>query len=1569
MGKTNKKHKWRMGWALVIILVLALSISFYKKKISPTNIGLINYPEYIFSKIATANQNNLIKITALKPDSLPNLKKYDMLLVFGMGINLPNVQEQQIIEAGTKGTKVYMQMSTNPKLQLTNIKGKQLDEIADYLGNGGNKNYRYMLNYIRREIDGKTFHADSITRPVEIASDVLFYKEEDDVFDSIPKFEKYCLDKGFHNKGQDKVILFTSVPGPFNANRDHLNSLIDELQSRNLNVYPIAGFSGRLDYMKKIKPSLIVYMPHGRLSMGGGSSKAIETWLVKQNAPVLCPVSVMQKYDDWLKDKQGMVGGYLGQSVSMPEFDGGIVPYATFALFEDKKGLLLFKAIPGRLQKFGDIVSNYISLQKKENAQKKVAIVYFKGPGKNALEASNMEVLPSLHNTLLRLQKEGYNLEGLPTDYKLFKEIMLKKGPVLGSYAEGAFDEYLANGDPELIPAHTYEQWCKEKLPVELYAEVEKRYGKAPGAYMSVYKDTSDYLAVTRVQFGNIVLLPQPLPGLGNNHFALVHGAKVAPPHAYIAPYFWIQEDFQADAIFHFGTHGSLEFTPGKQIALSGYDWTDPLIGTTPHFYIYTISNVGEAMIAKRRSYAATQTYLTPPFIKAQAFAKRKEMQTKLHKYEQAVGALKTEYALAVKKLAMAEGIHKDLGLDSLPNQAYTEDEMMQLANYLEEIDNEKVTGGLYTMGIPYSSDKTIETVQLMLVDALAYNLAELDILKGKIARGQLEDKIFFNQKYTQPCEKYLGEVMLSGNPELMYKKLVSQTDRERVEAWNASKQPKPMGMAAMMKKAKTGGKDNDTIATETERKTLRNLIIHILPSEEKTAFIQKLESDKEYERAIALLDEDMVIKARKMAKMIPAMAEALETASDSTIHQILELIQKTELRELALDLIKDEGLEEEVALEKKHQDSLLITKALSEKYCSVMALPKDVASFSLHNLKTNKAKLDFYHANYSKLITLLSISDLVGSEQLNSFLENDFRDLLNAVNKETSRLESIEDNFANAVSSIQSTLNNVLVKKQELQSSPEREFLAIINSLNGGYTPPSSGGDPVANPASVPTGRNLYSINAEATPTKEAWEVGKKLGDALLKDFQQKHDGEYPEKISFTLWSSSFIESEGTTIAQILYMMGVEPIWSVFGKVKDVRIIPIEELNHPRIDVVVQTSGQLRDLAASRLFLINRAIQLIALEAEDENNFVREGMHDAEKHLIEKGFSPKQARELSTKRIFGGVNGNYGTGIMGMVENSDRWDSTRAVAQTYLNNMGAIYADENSWGEFDAGVFEAALLNTEAVVQPRQSNTWGALSLDHVYEFMGGLNLAVKEVTGNDAESYFNDFRNASNPRVQGLKEAVWVETRTTLLNPRYIKEYMKGGASSAETFAETFRNTFGWNVMKPSVIEDRLWNELYKTYVQDEKNLGVHQFFEKENPYALQEMTAIMLETVRKGMWEASPKQIREIAKLHAQLVYDHEAGCSGFVCDNQKLRKFISTKLDPELQKDYEQEIDKVRNSIKTTSEKSVVLKKEKQQVQITDQQQIKPNRINQWVLISGVFFILFLLIVFVQKRRAK
>lgn len=154
-----------------------------------------------------------------------------------------------------------------------------------------------------------------------------------------------------------------------------------------------------------------------------------------------------------------------------------------------------------------------------------------------------------------------------------------------------------------------------------------------------------------------------------------------------------------------------------------------------------------------------------------------------------------------------------------------------------------------------------------------------------------------------------------------------------------------------------------------------------------------------------------------------------------------------------------------------------------------------------------------------------------------------------------------------------------------------------------------------------------------------------------------------------------------------------------------------------------------------------------------------------------------------------------------------------------------------------------------------------------------------------------------------------------------------MKGEAGAANTFAEIVQNTYGWNVMKPQAVDKEMWNEIYDVYVKDKFNLGVQDYFEKQNPAALEEMTAVMMETIRKGMWQASGQQIADIAKLHIDLVNKYKPSCSGFVCDNAKLRQFIASKTDAQTASRYKENISQIREVAASKEQKGMVMKKKR------------------------------------------
>ena len=1358
----KKKSKIILGVCIVAAALIGMSV--WNTWFSPTKIAFINFQTIQQGSISKANDNSSIKLSEVSLDNLDRLTGYDMVFINGMGLRIVEEQRQQIQQAADKGIPVYTSMATNPANNICNLDSVQQNLIRGYLTNGGKTNYRNMLNYIRKAIDGKISSIPEVEDPAERPSDMLYHagltNPDDELeFLTVADYEKFMKDNRLYKEGARKIMITGQMADA--------TGLIEALEKEGYNVYPVQSMTKFMSFIDEVQPDAIINMAHGRMG-----DKMVD-YLKAKNILLFAPLTINSLVDEWEKDPMGMAGGFMSQSIVTPEIDGAIRPFALFAQYEDEEGLRHSYAVPERLKTFVSTINNYLNLNTKPNSEKKVAIYYYKGPGQNALTAAGMEVVPSLYNLLVRMKQEGYNISGLPANAEELGKMIQAQGAVFNSYAEGAFNDFMQKGHPELITKDQYESWVKKSLRPEKYQEVVDAFGEFPGNYMA----TNDgKLGIARLQFGNVVLMPQNAAGSGDNSFQVIHGTNMAPPHTYIASYLWMQHGFKADALIHFGTHGSLEFTPRKQVALCSNDWPDRLVGAVPHFYIYSIGNVGEGMMAKRRSYATIQSYLTPPFLESSVRGIYRELMEKIKIYNSSHKENKDQESLAVKTLTVKMGIHRDLGLDSIANKPYTEDEIARVENFAEELATEKITGQLYTMGVPYEAERITSSVYAMATEPIAYSLLALDKQRGKATDAVSKHRSLFTQQYLTPA-RHLVEKLLA-NPALATDELICRT----------------AGITA-----------------------------------QELAKARQIEADRNAPKG--------------MMAMMMAMGKA----------------------------------------------------------------PKE----------------------YSK--------------------------------------EEIE--LTLAIAEVERTIKNVGNYKNALLTSPEEELSSLMNALKGGYTAPTPGGDPIANPNALPTGRNMYAINAEATPTESAWEKGIALAKQTIDTYKQRHNDSIPRKVSYTLWSSEFIETGGATIAQVLYMLGVEPVRDAFGRVSDLKLIPSAELGRPRIDVVVQTSGQLRDIAASRLFLINRAVEMAAAAKDDKfENQVAASVVEAERVLTEKGVSPKNAREMASFRVFGGANGMYGTGIQGMVESGDRWESESEIADTYLNNMGAFYGDEKHWEVFQKFAFEAALNSTDVVVQPRQSNTWGALSLDHVYEFMGGMNLAVRNVTGKDPDAYLSDYRNRNNMKMQELKEAVGVESRTTILNPTYIKEKMKGGASAASEVAQTVTNTYGWNVMKPAAIDKELWDNIYDVYVKDEYKLNVKDFFEKQNPAALQEVTAVMMETARKGYWKASPEQLSNIAKLHTDLVRQFGPSGSGFTGDNAKLQQFIASQVDAQTAANYNKELKQMKQATldgEATKGGMVLKKQSSDAVQGAQEEQ---NSLNGG-LIAGIVLVAFVVMLLILKKKRK
>ena len=1451
LKKIKKKH---IFLALLAVITLGGLAKAYTAWVGTTRIAFLNYQAIALGQISHANDNAMIKLSEITTDDFDHLDDYDMIIVNGMGLRIDENQRKLLEEASYK-VPTLTHAATNPANNIVSVDNFDADYLMQYIENGGKKNYHSMLAYIRKFIDGKKFMAPEPERVNERPDYLLTHFDPKDEkgdelgFNSISEYNAFLAKNGLYKEGAPTIMLtgfMGAAPDMEKAfeKKGFMVYRINKLQSF------IAGH-----HADSIQANAVVNMAHGRLG------DYFVEFLKQKNIPLFSPLNINRLTTDWENDKQGMNGGFMSQSIVTPEIDGAIRPYVVFGQRINKEGLQEVYGIPDRMESFVESVQGYVNLKNKQNGNKRIAIFYFKGPGQNALTASGMEVVPSLYNLLVRLRNEGYNVGKLPANAEELGKMIQAQGAVFGTYAEGAYTQFIQSGHPALVTAQQFAGWTQKALSKKMIKEMNQLYGSFPGKYMA----TDDgKLAVARLQFGNVALLPQVMAGVGGDSFKIVHGTDQAPPYTYVASYLWARYGFSADALIHFGTHGSLEYTPRKQVALDSNDWSDRLIGVVPHLYIYTIGNVGEAMIAKRRTYAQTQSYLTPPFKESELRQTYKQLSDAIQSYEKKPS---NEQSLKVKALTVKMGIARELGLDAkLMTKPYTADEIARVENYAEELANEKITGKLYTLGVPYDNDDVRTSVYAMATDPIAYGMLAVDKLKGRAQEGVEKHKQLFDRLYLSKARNTVTQLLGSASVTDDYIcRYIGITPAElqmarKVEAMQAA--PDPIQM--MMQMADQMGGMKEAKPKKVDHRTV---------SELRAAKVS-------HKKKIPQMSREAFEKMEQTGRFPDKMMEAIKKG------------------------------------QKWYQEDL--------KKAKMAKAGKGKAS-----QKSSKDKG-----------MMMSKAPKYTRQQIH---------------------------LAQAITTVEHALQNVGKYSEALRQSPLNEMSSLMNALNGGFTAPSPGGDLIVNPNTLPTGRNLFSINVENTPSEDAWEKAKELCDNTIKMYCERHKGEYPRKVSYTLWSSEFIETEGATIAQILYMLGVEPVRDAFGRVTDLRLIPSKQLGRPRIDVVVQTSGQLRDLAASRLFLINKAIEMAANAKGDKyDNLVKAGVTESERVLVEKGMSPKEAREVSMYRVFGGVNGNYGTGIQEMVTAGDRWDKESQIAEVYMNNMGAFYGDEKNWETVRKAAFEAALTRTDVVVQPRQSNTWGALSLDHVYEFMGGMNLAVRNVTGKDPDAYLADYRNHSNMRMQEVKEAIGIESRTTIFNPAYIKEKMKGGASSASTFAEIVTNTYGWNVMKPKAIDKEMWDEIYNVYVKDKYHLGTKEFFDKQNPAALMEMTAVMMESARKGMWKATPQQLKDIAKLHAETVNKYKPSCSGFVCNNAKLRNYIASKTDAASAKEYQQNVEQIRDAeaAKNSSDKGMVMKKET----LNDEAQ-KTTTMVSGIVVGVIVIVAFVMLAVLIRRRRK
>jgi cobaltochelatase CobN len=321
---------------------------------------------------------------------------------------------------------------------------------------------------------------------------------------------------------------------------------------------------------------------------------------------------------------------------------------------------------------------------------------------------------------------------------------------------------------------------------------------------------------------------------------------------------------------------------------------------------------------------------------------------------------------------------------------------------------------------------------------------------------------------------------------------------------------------------------------------------------------------------------------------------------------------------------------------------------------------------------------------------------------------------------------------------------------------------------------------------------------------------------------------------------------------------------------------------------VVIQISGLYRDMYPGKVVLLDKAVKL-AYAQEDSPNYVRENAEALKASLMSEGsLNESQALDLALLRIFGSSDGAYGTGLPNAVSASDTWESNDVLADLYISNMCNAYG-ENVWGENLRGLFEKNLADVEATVHSRSTNLYGTLDNDDFFQYMGGLNLAVSSVSGGEyPDSFITNMLTGGDEKVETLEKFLKRETYSRYFNPKWIEGMQEHDYAGAREMGDFIENLWGWEATNPDLISDDMWNQVYQTYMADQE---LSDWIKQNNPYAYQSMTARMLETARKGSWDASDEVLESLAAEYAESVVEDGVTCCHNTCGNPLLNSYVS------------------------------------------------------------------------------
>ncbi len=469
-----------------------------------------------------------------------------------------------------------------------------------------------------------------------------------------------------------------------------------------------------------------------------------------------------------------------------------------------------------------------------------------------------------------------------------------------------------------------------------------------------------------------------------------------------------------------------------------------------------------------------------------------------------------------------------------------------------------------------------------------------------------------------------------------------------------------------------------------------------------------------------------------------------------------------------------------------------------------------------------------------------------------------------------------IENNIENSSEIIQELLtdkiknNNVLnkfpvhaelIREINKRIEDSKEIRALLSGFNGDYIPSGPSGKITRGRYDVlPSGRNFYTLDIYRLPTKAAYRVGVNLANSVIE--KHIHDeGRLPENVAIYWTCMDITCCDGEGMAQMMALLGAKPVWLSNGRVNGFEIISLKELKRPRIDVTVRVGGINRDNFPECMAYIDEVIRKIAsLNEPVELNFVRK--HALEQLNDKENPDDKNAWQEVTSRIFGSKPGTYMAGV-NLAVYASAWKDEKDLTDVFVYWNQYAYG-KNIFGKEMAGDFIANLKTVDITFNKAYTDEYDLFGCCCYFATQGGMTVSARVISGKNVKAYYGDTRDTKNVGVRDLSDEVRRIVRSKLLNPKWIEGMKQHGYKGLGDISKKIGRVYGWEATTGEV-DDWIFDDITRTYVLDEE---MRNEFEKNNPWALEEIGRRLLEANERGLWNADPEVLEQLKDKYIEV-----------------------------------------------------------------------------------------------------